>query len=338
VKEKKHLERNLMMNEIFTEAVPTSLIMTFLMAVVWSGSSKEQRLIIGEYASDGYYLFFVAFTTSVLSAGLGLAKCLKVGPCRVLAEGGCLGGLLSPRFLHVFAACLLSLLGKGLALGSPFAVRVPAEQTVQVVVIIFATMFLPGFLLGVASCWHRGILKTFLAHPSILLMPAFTHFTFASSTKWCKGCSKEKEEDEEEGEQQEEAEEPFIIFSAKFSLLNLLISTLGIIGYCLSMTHMDTYIPRRYLDFYLYYSSSVINIPFIFVPILGLLLNLLFLALTLTNSCFTCFTCKAEFGALLPSRLHAHYVLDVNSMPVLVPEEEEEVRREETEMVELVAN
>ena len=74
VREKKHLERNLMENEIFTEAVPSALIMTFLWVV-----GEENKLIIGEGRSASYYLFFVTFTTSVLSAGLGLAKCLKVG-------------------------------------------------------------------------------------------------------------------------------------------------------------------------------------------------------------------------------------------------------------------
>ena len=218
-------------------------------------------------------------------------------------------------------------------------------------------MFLPGLLLGLVSCWHRGILKTVISHPSIVLLPTFTHFTFASSTKWCKGSSKEEEKEEEEEEEGEkaggESEGPFIVFSAKFTLFNLLISTLGIIGYCLSMTHIewiagwdeiDRGIPW-YLRHYLYHARH--NIPFILVPILGLLLTLLFLALTSTtrqtccshprpNSCFT--LPNVEFGALLPSRLHAHYVLDANSRPILVPEEEEVMRREETEMVELVAN
>ena len=65
----------------------------------------------------------------------------------------------------------------------------------------FATIFLPGLILGIVSCWHPGILKTFLAHPSIIFMPAFTHFTFASSGKWCKRRlteeSKKKDEKEE---------------------------------------------------------------------------------------------------------------------------------------------
>ena len=86
VREKKHLERNLMENEIFTEAVPSALIMTFLMVVNRidclargsCGDNADAVLVIGEPGSTGSYLFLVSFATSVLSAGLGLAKCLKV--------------------------------------------------------------------------------------------------------------------------------------------------------------------------------------------------------------------------------------------------------------------
>ena len=91
VREKKHLERNLMENEIFTEAVPTALIMTFLMVVNkigcllegYCGHNADAVLVIGEPGSAGLYLFLVSFSTSVLSAGLGLAKCLKVGVCQI---------------------------------------------------------------------------------------------------------------------------------------------------------------------------------------------------------------------------------------------------------------
>ena len=80
MREKKHLERNLMEHEIFTEAVPTALIMTFLMTVNIFINHERDEVIIGSGAS--YYLFFVSFSTSVLCAGLGLAKCLKVGVCQ----------------------------------------------------------------------------------------------------------------------------------------------------------------------------------------------------------------------------------------------------------------
>jgi hypothetical protein len=336
VREKKHLERNLMENEIFTEAVPSSFIMTFLMMAI--SRYEEHTLIFGESS----YLFVVTFLTSVLSAGLGLAKILKVGPCRVLAEGGCFGGLLAPRFLLIFAACLLSLLGKGLALASPFAYGVRDEHKVQVAATILSTMFLPGLLLGVVSCWHRGILRTVISHPSIVLLPAFTNFTFASSTTLCKRSLKEegKEEGEAEEDREEktgggEAEEPFIVFSPKFTIINLIISLLAQAVYGISLTHIAGWDNRRpvYLVVYL-----VFGVP---PTILGLLFTLLTLALTSTrktccsrsNCCCTCFTLpRVEYGALVVSKPQAHFVLGDNGKPKPVPEEEE-VKREETEMV-----
>ena len=79
---KKHLERNVMENEVFSEAVPTTFIMTFLMVVlVFTGEDEEARILAGAtlLPISGRFLFFATFSTSALSAGLGLAKCLKVG-------------------------------------------------------------------------------------------------------------------------------------------------------------------------------------------------------------------------------------------------------------------
>ena len=91
LRKKKHLERNVIENEVFTEAVPSTLIMTGLMVylIIQSRpdpecqlfSCEDARILVAGYGEgDGYgkYLFFTTFATSVLSAGLGLAKCLKV--------------------------------------------------------------------------------------------------------------------------------------------------------------------------------------------------------------------------------------------------------------------
>ena len=75
---KKHLERNVMENEVFTEAVPSTLIMTFLMCVLVLSESLDAQLLVGEDHGYGKTLFYFTFATSALSAGLGLAKCLKV--------------------------------------------------------------------------------------------------------------------------------------------------------------------------------------------------------------------------------------------------------------------
>ena len=81
VREKKHLERNIMQNEVFTEAVPSALIMTFLFAVApclhYKWDECEHDPLLGE-GGTGLPFFLVTFTTSAISAGLGLAKCLRV--------------------------------------------------------------------------------------------------------------------------------------------------------------------------------------------------------------------------------------------------------------------
>ena len=83
-REKKHFERNVIENEVFTEAVPSTLIMTFLFVVFgFNGSPREDVEVLfgkstGPGSSYGVYLFLVTFSSSALSAGLGLAKCLKV--------------------------------------------------------------------------------------------------------------------------------------------------------------------------------------------------------------------------------------------------------------------
>ena len=186
------------------------------------------------------------------------------------------------RFLLIYAACLLSLVTKGIALGSPFGVPggLSADHTLPVMATIIATIFLPGFLLGVISCWHgnnnnSNLLKTIVAHPSVVLMPTFTFYTFTSSTKWCKGnTSKETQAQEEEKvKATTNKDKPFITFSPKYTLLNIALSIAFNIVYGISMTHIGGWrrnyfygntLPK-YLEAYLYTLS---------VPIFGLLFTL----------------------------------------------------------------
>ena len=50
--------------------------------------------------------------SSIFSAAFGLANCLKVGPCRILPEGGQLGGLLTIRFFCLAIIMTLTLASK----------------------------------------------------------------------------------------------------------------------------------------------------------------------------------------------------------------------------------
>ena len=275
----------------------------------------------------------------------------------------------------------------------------PDEHKVPVLATIIATIFLPGFLLGVVSCWHKNMLKTIFAHPSIVLMPAFTHFTFKSNTKWCKGRMEENEEENEK------STDPFITFSPKFTLANVIISIIGNIVYAISMTHIAGWDELHeglpvYLSLYL--------LPYILMPILGFLLTLSCLLFTPNSSgihsavkyilgnlvfnaaaflvfsvilrvsngrayytahqrlCFllipilgllvtvlkiilarycninlpACFSLpKVEYGALVCSNLQAHYVLDSDGKPELIPEyEEDEVVNNQRNVLEMSAD
>ena len=248
------------------------------------------------------------------------------------------------------------------------------EQKYQVIATTLMTMFLPGLVLGIVSCWHRGIHKTFLTHPSIIFMPTFTHFTFASSTKWCKGIVKkerddegeEKEEEGGKGESRGEPETPYITFSAKLTLANVILSAVGSVSYCLILAHISAVVREThmgqgnakwemigssripYLLYYYLYNPRA-NIPFIIqAPTLGPFLSLLSLVFIsrslpswyhcpLPTCCSTCFSLpKVEYGALVPSQNHLDFVLDANHEPKLVPEYEEvkleKVTNEESEI------
>ena len=177
------------------------------------------------------------------------------------------------RFLLIFGACLLSLVGKGIALASPFAAPspgpgekpVPDEQKLPVMATILATMFLPGFILGIASCWHNknnnsNMLKTFVAHPSVVLMPTFTHFTFTSNEKLCRGRREKGEQEKEKGD----SVDPFIIFSPWLTIMNVILSIVCNVAYCIIMTQISTTRFNEYLFLHLYlynYISLYYNIP-----------------------------------------------------------------------------
>ena len=65
VREKKHLERNIMQNEVFTEAVPSALVMTFLFAVAPYLHEKwyeyENDPFLGEGGTGLPFLLISAF-------------------------------------------------------------------------------------------------------------------------------------------------------------------------------------------------------------------------------------------------------------------------------------
>merc|ERR550517_1071475 len=240
-------------------------------------------------------LFWATFSTSILTSSLGLAKSLKTGPCRILPEQKrLLGGLLSPRFILIFFSCGFTLFAKGWALALLFLEGDCLEEGA----IALSTIFLPSFLIGLFACWHKGILKTFLTHPSVFLLPVFSFFTFASNSKVsCRGGT-----DVDEKGDNGEKEETIITFSLKYTAINTGVSVLGfpayaILYYTLHITEFTDEPPNFILQI-----LFLVSLPWI--P--GLLLSLTVTFSNQCNYCKSCYCCSCciepfEFGALLIS-------------------------------------
>ena len=235
LRKKRQLERDLIQFEVFYEAVTSTLVMTYL--AVRAGDGLPGSEIIVDWnnpASLNSVLFFVAFSTSIITSSLGLAKNLKVGPCRILPEQKrYLKGFLSPKFILIFFACGFTLVGKGIALanvvvGRGRAGRGPCGADLSGgVAIALSTFFLPGVLVSLFACLHCGILKTFLVHPSVFLLPVFTHFTFRSKRNFC--C---------EGEN---VGESFISFSPMTTAVNAGVCIAGALAYLFTLPLVTTH-------------------------------------------------------------------------------------------------
>jgi len=295
LEKKKKMEREVSEMEVFCEAVPSALIMTILMVKAYSMhdggivKADDRTVILGEFGTGEPVLFLIAFSTSIISSSLGLAKVLKSGPCRVLREGGALGGLATPRFLILTLACGFTMWAKGAALGI-VGLEGPGcrgdPNLLPGILLAVAIIFLPGLLLALASTFHTKMLSSFLRHPSLLLLPTFTSLTFSSNTKLC-------------GEQEKEVE---VRFSWRATGLNLLLTLVGHVAYAFIA-------PRFFWEDYTSYCEGGYGIYYLIAclpsALLGLLFTLQFLLTSppspssplprcLLGVCCLCWCCSPE--------------------------------------------
>ena len=320
LRKKRQLERDLIQFEVFYEAVTSTLVMTYL--AVRAGDGLPGSEIIVDWnnpASLNSLLFFVAFSTSIITSSLGLSKNLKVGPCRILPEQKrYLGGFLSPKFILIFVACGFTLVGKGIALanvvvGRGRAGRGPCGADLSGgVAIALSTFFLPGVLVSMFACAHCEILKTFLVHPSVFLLPVFTHFTFLSKRNFC--C---------EGEN---GGESFISFSPMTTAVNAGVCIAGALAYLFTLPLVATH-PDWFCSTELFLK---LGLP---CTIIGLILTLVATFSNQCNCCRTCccscetfcccFCCNScccepfQFGALIISSPHVPYILGPDGQLVM---------------------
>ena len=97
---RRKFERELSEVEVFLEAAFTTFTMTFTQEMFFS--ERENNLRAGYHLGPESNLLWITFYTSLITAGLGMGKSLKVGVCKILPEKGLLSGFLSLRFIFIF--------------------------------------------------------------------------------------------------------------------------------------------------------------------------------------------------------------------------------------------
>ena len=100
-------------------------------------------------------LFITTFATSVLTATLGIAKFLKIGPCRLVPDQGPLGGHGTLAFLMLMLNIASTIVSKGIMLPAlgfgienefPFEGEPLSESPSMVIGVWIAICYLPQLI------------------------------------------------------------------------------------------------------------------------------------------------------------------------------------------------
>ena len=193
----KRFNKDISLHEVFLESVPSFFIMTVLMV-----HNTTDNTLAGDFhdlSIAGHFLF--TYFTSIFSSSIGIAKCLMFGAARIMTPDGPFNGQLSGRFIFAFLASNTSLLSKG------YIVLLLSDLKLEEQIIM---IFLPNLLLALMLILKtkKSSLKMILSHPSLLLMPVFTLFTFSKINSGCGNGEKDER----------------IAFSLKFTIINFFLS------------------------------------------------------------------------------------------------------------------
>jgi len=136
-------------------------------------------------------LFIATFTTSVFTATLGIAKFLKIGPCRLIPDQGPLGGHGTLAFLMLMLNIASTIVSKGIMLPAlGFGIRNLSEISSMVIGVWIAICYLPQLVYSTiilfSNIGPKNSFKIILQYPAIVLTPVFSCWTFGHASGCCK--------------------------------------------------------------------------------------------------------------------------------------------------------
>ena len=121
-----------------------------------------------------------------------MAKSLKLGVCRTMAREGPLDGLFTGKFIFLVMTCAGVLWTKGFMISmcdgvDDTLIGSLGSRSIFMQTLAVFGLFIPQTLLAIFSTigWSKASLKILLQHPSLILLPTFTFFTFAKVQTGC---------------------------------------------------------------------------------------------------------------------------------------------------------
>jgi len=236
LKKKRRMQREFLQFETFVENLPTLLILAY-MCTQWKRSLSEEvsNLIIGgSDAADPS--FALTITTSTLALGVGFYRTLVVGPCRAHTKSNFFVILL---FISVICAYLCKLTFTCVILNHIQYITGHRDQFDSWMIFRDAMLpFLPQLMIALLALPSR----TIITHPSLVMLPLFTWYTFSDSNSCCSTATKYIDEsifctisetlngkfqpsvtevNEKQTRGLKQSQESFIRFSPEWTLLNI---------------------------------------------------------------------------------------------------------------------
>ena len=115
------------------------------MTVLGPDTGRAGRKLFGNGDDEKTVLFLISFTTSVISASLGMSRLLLNGPSKFVRKTGRLGGYLQWGFVLLMLSIMSGIIAKAAWL--PFVINSPADMGTLGAVLWIGVSLIPQFLL-----------------------------------------------------------------------------------------------------------------------------------------------------------------------------------------------
>ena len=232
--------------------------------------------------------FIITYFVSILTASLGIAKFLQVGPFSVLTNEGILGGICKWRFILMVLAIMTSMISKVILISLVQFNGISHNDIVNLIVKIFPNLLLSFTCIACSTGINKKFIKIILNYPAAWMLPIATFFVIGPRKSFC--CSKAS------------VHRHHLSFSKPFTIINIMLTFI-----LLPIAMLQWEVSFNFKKF-------IANFLFYSVPIfISLIFNIIFLSLDENCCCQQSKKCFFPFCCSYKCFEHETFVIDTNT-------------------------